>query len=73
MTDQEFQRLLDADPFEPFTVAMPHGWSHDILRPEWGKVTPFGAAEVYGPNGLRAVISLDHVVSITYADTPVIR
>ena len=73
MAAHEFQQLLDADPFEPFTIAMPHGWTHDIPRPEWAKVTPHGAAELYGPNGLRAVISLDHVVSVNFADVPVIR
>ena len=73
MTTAEFQRLLDADPFEPFTVTLSGGTTTDVTRPEWAGVTPHGSAGVRRPDGWWCVLSLDHVVSITYPDQPVIR
>ena len=67
MTGPEFQRLLDAEPFEPFTVTLTGGWMQTIDRPELVIVTPDGGcARIARPDGTWAAsISLDHVTAIT--------
>jgi len=73
MTAADFQQLLDAIPFEPFTVTMPSGSSYFIDRPETVEVTPHGAAKLTRAGHWWATLSLDHVVSITYVDAPHVR
>jgi hypothetical protein len=74
MTDDEIRVLLEADPFEPFTVHMPHGIEYDVDRPERAALSPHRALYIYRPDGeWRAVLSLDHVVCITFPAKPLIR
>jgi hypothetical protein len=74
MTGPEFQRLLDADPFEPFTVTLTGGWTHTIDQPELVIVTPGDCARIARPNGSWAAsISLDHVTSITPIAPAIVR
>jgi hypothetical protein len=74
MKESEIRPFLEAEPFEPFTVHMPHGVEYDVDRPERASFSPYEAMYIYFPTGeLRAVLSLDHVVGITFAAKPVIR
>jgi hypothetical protein len=74
MTGSEFQRLLDADPFEPFTVALTGGATQTIDRPELVVVTPGDCARISLPDGSwAATISLDHVTSITPIAPVIVR
>lgn len=75
MSDSAIQALLTAEPFEPFTVHMPHGVEYDIDRPERAALSEHGGALwVYTASGAwRAVLSLDHVVSITFPPKPLVR
>lgn len=73
MTGAEFQKLLDANPFEPFIVNLAGGSSQEIQRPEWVTVTPGDCAHIKRPDGYWAMIALRHVIGIVYVDIPVIR
>jgi hypothetical protein len=73
MTSSDFQQLLDAVPFEPFTVTLTGGSTYTIDRPDTVEVTPHGAARLNRQGALWVVISLDHVVSVTYVDVPYLR
>jgi hypothetical protein len=75
MTDAAIRALLEAEPFEPFTVHMPHGVEYDVERPERAALSPHGGAlYIYNPNGeWRAVLSLDHAVGVTFPAKPLIR
>ena len=75
MTEAEIRPMLDADPFEPFTVSMTGRTSYDIDRPELVGFSPHGAMLLHHPDGsVRVVLSMDHIVSITWpAANPHIR
>ena len=75
MTDDAMRALLEADPFEPFTVHMPHGADYDVERPERAAISPHGGAlYIYNAKGeWGAVLSLDHVAKITFPAKPYIR
>src|SRR2546421_451347 len=75
MTERDIRPLLDATPFEPFTITMTGKWSHDIVRPELVSFTPHGSMNLHNPDGsVHCVLSMDHIVSIIYpAAVPHIR
>src|SRR3954452_19743576 len=57
--------LKDAVPYRAFSVIMVNGNTYPVTRPEYVEVTTNGAcARLNGPEGLRAVLSLDWVVEI---------
>lgn len=66
MTAPEFQKLLDNDPFVPFTLTFNGGWTCTIDDPTRAWVTQHGSGEVRYPNGGGAIMSLDHVVTIDF-------
>ena len=73
MTEATVRALLDADPFEAFTIHMAGKNSYDISRPESVRFSPHGGA-VYLHDGdqLRAILSIDHIVCIESIPRPVI-
>lgn len=75
MTEADIRPLLDATPFEPFTITMTGKWSHDIVCPELVSFSPGGAMNLHNPDGsVQSVLSMDHIVSIIYpAAQPHIR
>jgi hypothetical protein len=74
MTEDDLRPLLEAVPFEPFTIHMTGRTTYDIDRPEAVSFSPYGGALYYSrPDGYRAILSLDHVVSISFPDRPIIR
>lgn len=66
MTAADFDALLKAEPFEPFTFRMTSGSEYTIDRPEQWSVKPPGTAEYKRPDGYWAVIALGHVVSVEF-------
>jgi hypothetical protein len=74
MTEADIRPLLDAVPFEPFTVHMTSRNSYDIDRPEMVSFSPHGGMHLHGPDGKWvATLSMDHIVRISYPATPYIR
>ncbi len=75
MTEADLRPLLDATPFEPFTITMTGKWSHDIVRPGLVSFTPGGAMNLHNPDGsAQSILSMNHIVSIIYpAAVPHIR
>jgi len=75
MTEDDIRPLLEADPFEPFTIHLAGNWSQDIDRPELVSFSPHGGAlYLYHPDGQwKAVLSLDHVTGISHPAVPFIR
>ena len=72
MTEAVIRPLLTADPFEPFTLHMTSRNSYDIDRPEAVSFSPHGGAlYVRHPDGRQSVLSLPHIVSISFPDRPV--
>jgi hypothetical protein len=69
VTPDDIRPLLAADPFEKFYLNVSDGSSYEVGEP--GQVTfpPSGGAVAYEAKGRRALISLAHVVSITFAST----
>jgi hypothetical protein len=75
MTEADIRPLLDANPFEPFTLHLTSRDSYDIDRPERVSFSPHGGAlHLHGPDGKwQATLSLDHVVRISFPAQPYIR
>jgi hypothetical protein len=74
MTEADIRPLLDAVPFEPFTIHLTGGWTNDIDRPEEVSFSPDGSClYIHHAGNLRSVLSLDHAVRITYPAQPFIR
>lgn len=66
--------LLEASPFEPFTIHMAGRTSYDIPRPEGVSFSPHGGAlYIHTGDQLRCILSLDHVVSVETIIQPLIR
>ena len=75
MTEADLRPLLDADPFEPFTLHLTGRTSYDIDRPERVGFSPDGGLlNIHGPDGrVTTSLALYHVVRITFPDPPIIR
>ena len=74
MTADDIRPFLTADPFEPFTLHMTSRSTYDVDRPELVSFSPDGGVMyVRTPAGLRAMLALGHVVSISFPPPPVIR
>ena len=74
MTEADIRPLLDAKPFEPFTISMTGRTVYDIDRPELVSFSPHGAMYLHNPDGtVRVALAMNHIVSITYPAQPFIR
>ena len=74
MTEADVRPLLEVKPFEPFTISLTGRLSYDIDRPELVGFSPHGAMYLHNPDGtVRVVISMDHIVSISYPARPFVR
>jgi hypothetical protein len=75
MTEVDIRPLLDATPFEPFTISLTGRSSYDIDRPELVSFSPHGAMRLHNPDGtVKVVIAMEHIVSMTWpAASPHIR
>jgi len=75
MTEADFRPLLDAVPFETFTVHMLGKHKHEVSRPEFVSFSSEGGRMyIHRPDGqLHSVLALEHVADIEYISTPIIR
>jgi hypothetical protein len=71
---EEIYALLEAKSFEPFTLTMSDRSSYDIDRPERLRIAPRGRAlYIERADGLKTILAVEHVVSITFLEKPIIR
>lgn len=72
MTEADIREFLAVVPFEPFTISMTGKSKYDVLRPEDVSFSKYGSLEVVMPNGLRAILSTDHIVSLSPIAVPTV-
>jgi hypothetical protein len=75
VTEADFRPLLDAVPFETFTIHMNGKHQFEVSRPESVSFSPKGdCIYIHRPDGqLSCVLSMRHVADIEYVSTPIIR
>lgn len=65
MTEATVRNILAMEPFEPITICMSGRTSHDISDPDSVTIPPGGGVlQIHAGGRWRAILSLDHIVSI---------
>jgi hypothetical protein len=71
MTGDHLRRVLGQKPFVPFTMGLMGKTRVRVERPDWARVSPDGQTlHLSDATGLRSVVSLAHVASLTFDPPP---